>query len=359
MLGRTLRVSAFAATLVLTAAALPALADEAGGTGGAPAPAAQAAEAEWIADFDKAVEVAKAQKKHLLVDFTGSDWCGWCKKLHAEVFAQPEFVSAAPKDFVLVALDFPHAPEIQAKVPNPKRNAELAAKYGIQGYPTIMILSPEGEVVAQTGYKPGGATAYLEHLSTIRTEGLATVEKVRDMQKRFDAAAGDAKLAVAGEALELFTAAKGMGAARGALPIVRAGVAADPKNEKGFAVRGLTLLLKSGADDATIASAIELDPKNEAGLQEIALFAKLRSLSSDEEAQAFVPKVKAFAEAGTFKDPAVYVNLIAATVNIYKMKLNDLESAKAVAQILKDKGPKDNAKLTKFLDSVLGEGASK
>lgn len=356
MLGRTLRLAAFASALFLTAAALPALADDAGG---APAPAAHATEAEWIADFDKAVEVAKAQKKHMLVDFTGSDWCGWCKKLHAEVFAQPEFVAAAPKDFVLVALDYPHAPEIKAKVPNPQRNAELAAKYGIQGYPTIMILSPEGEVVAQTGYQKGGATAYLEHLSTIRTEGLATLDKVREMQKRFDAAVGDAKLAIAGEALDLFNAAKGTGAARGALPIVRAGVAADAKNEKGFAARGLTVLLKSGADEATISSALALDPKNEAGLQEIALFAKLRSLQSDDDAKAFVPQVKAFAEAGTFKDPAVYVNLIAATVNIYKMKLNDLESAKAVAQILKDKGPQDNPKLTKFLDSVLGDGAPK
>lgn len=356
MLVRTLRLTALAATLVLTAAALPAVADD---SGGAPAPAAQATEAEWIADFDKAVEVAKAQKKYMLVDFTGSDWCGWCKKLHAEVFAQPEFVAAAPKDYVLVALDFPNAPEIKAKVPNPQRNAELAAKYGIQGYPTIMILSPEGEVVAQTGYQKGGATAYLEHLSTIRTDGLAILDKVRDITKRFEAATGDVKIAVAAEALDLFTAAKGVGAARGVIPVVRAGVAADEKNAKGFAARGLTVLLKSGADDATIASAVALDPKNEAGLQEIALFAKLRSLQSDEEAKAFVPKVKAFAEAGTFKDPAVYVNLMAGTVNIYKMKLNDVDSAKAVAQILKDKGPQDNPKLTKFLDSVLVEGAAK
>lgn len=359
MLIRTLRISALAASLVLTSAAVPAFADDAGGAPAPAAPAGHATEAEWIADFDKAVEVAKAQKKNLLVDFTGSDWCGWCKKLHAEVFSQPEFVAAAPKDFVLVALDYPHAPEIKAKVPNPQRNAELAAKYGIQGYPTIMVLSPEGEVVAQTGYQAGGAAKYLEHLSTIRTEGLAMLDKVREMQKRFDAAVGDAKLAVAGEALDLFTAAKGMGAARGALPIVKAGVAVDAKNEKGFAARGLTVLLKSGADAATIDSALAFDPKNEASLQEIALFAKLRSLSNDEEAKAFASTAKSFAEAGTFKDPAVYVNLLAATVNIYKMKLNDIESAKAVAQILKDKGPKDNPKLTKFLDSVLGDGAAK
>ena len=59
----------------------------------------------WIADFDEAVKLAKAEKKDLFVDFTGSDWCGWCKKLDAEVFSKEEFLTAAKKSFVLVALD--------------------------------------------------------------------------------------------------------------------------------------------------------------------------------------------------------------------------------------------------------------
>jgi thioredoxin-related protein len=79
----------------------------------------------WIADYDKAVEAAKAQKKDLFVDFTGSDWCGWCKRLDAEVFSKPEFLDPIQKEYILVSLDFPNAEAIKKKVPNPARNAEL------------------------------------------------------------------------------------------------------------------------------------------------------------------------------------------------------------------------------------------
>ena len=61
----------------------------------------------WVADFDVAVKQAREQGKHLLVDFTGSDWCGWCIKLHDEVFAKEAFLKAAQEKYVLVALDFP------------------------------------------------------------------------------------------------------------------------------------------------------------------------------------------------------------------------------------------------------------
>ena len=75
-------------------------------------PTVQAAEGgRWIDDFDEAVKLAKAENKDLLVDFTGSDWCGWCIKLNKEVFSQPDFAGYAKKNLVLVELDFPNKAE--------------------------------------------------------------------------------------------------------------------------------------------------------------------------------------------------------------------------------------------------------
>lgn len=129
-----------------------------------------AQEAEWIQDFAKAKEKAKAEKKHLLIDFTGSDWCGWCKKLDAEVFSQAAFVAEAPKHYVLVKLDFPQnedliTPEIK------KQNEELGAKYKVQGYPTILLTDCDGHVFGQTGYQEGGPEAYNTHLAELQKKG--------------------------------------------------------------------------------------------------------------------------------------------------------------------------------------------
>ncbi len=64
--------------------------------------------APWLTDLRIAKERARQEKKAILLNFTGSDWCGWCKKLDAEVFSQKEFKDYAAKHLVLVEVDFPH-----------------------------------------------------------------------------------------------------------------------------------------------------------------------------------------------------------------------------------------------------------
>lgn len=116
----------------------------------------------WETDFDKAASAAKAEGKYMLLDFTGSDWCPWCRKLEREVFSQTAFKTYAKDSLVLVLLDFPRSKPQSKEVK--KQNEQLKAKYGVHGYPTILILSPAGKLVVETGYKPGGAEAYVEHL---------------------------------------------------------------------------------------------------------------------------------------------------------------------------------------------------
>src|SRR5439155_23608625 len=75
------------------------------------------AESDWLTDYKKAQQEAKASNKILLLDFTGSDWCGWCKKFDREVLLQPEFKDFARDNLVIVELDFPRgkpqAPELK------------------------------------------------------------------------------------------------------------------------------------------------------------------------------------------------------------------------------------------------------
>jgi thioredoxin-related protein len=118
----------------------------------------------WLTDLDEGIKVAKAEKKAILVDFTGSDWCGWCIRLKKEVFDQKEF-AAATKDFVLVELDYPQKKKQSAE--EKAKNKVWAEKFAIEGYPTIMLLDSEGQPFAQTGYQAGGPVKYLAHLAEL------------------------------------------------------------------------------------------------------------------------------------------------------------------------------------------------
>jgi thioredoxin-related protein len=133
---------------------------------------AAAQESQWMQDFTKAKAKAKAENKDLLLDFTGSDWCGWCIKLDEEVFAKDEFRNEAPKHFILVKLDFPQNQKLVTDEIR-KQNEELGAKYQIQGYPTILLADCDGRVYGQTGYREGGPAGYNEHLAELKQVGVA------------------------------------------------------------------------------------------------------------------------------------------------------------------------------------------
>ncbi len=128
------------------------------------APMARAAEG-WMTDPDKGVATAKGTKKLVLMDFTGSDWCGWCIKLNKEVFSQPEFQQYAKDNLVLVELDFPKGKPQSAD--EKARNEKLAQQYGVQGFPTIVVLNGEGKKVGELGYMKGGPKAFIEALEKL------------------------------------------------------------------------------------------------------------------------------------------------------------------------------------------------
>ncbi len=96
--------------------------------------------AGWTTDLEKAFRQAKAEKKSVLVEFTGSDWCPPCIFMRQNVFSKKEFVAEASKNFVLVELDFPNGdPAMKEK------NMPFAEKYRVEGFPTVIVFTPEGE----------------------------------------------------------------------------------------------------------------------------------------------------------------------------------------------------------------------
>ncbi len=125
------------------------------------------AESGWLTDYKKAQQEAKTGNKFLLLDFTGSDWCGWCKKFDREVLLQPEFKDYARDNLVIVELDFPRGkpqtPELR------KQNLELAQQYEIVGFPTIVVLSADGQKLWRyDGYFPDGPAAFIAQLQKLR-----------------------------------------------------------------------------------------------------------------------------------------------------------------------------------------------
>jgi thioredoxin-related protein len=129
--------------------------------------AAAASEPQWETDFEAARAKALSAGKDLLLNFTGTDWCPWCKKLKQEVFDHEVFVHEASKNFVFVELDFPNKKKLPEELV--KQNKGLQEKYGVKGYPTVLLTDVKGRVFARTGYRPGGAKKYLVHLKELRT----------------------------------------------------------------------------------------------------------------------------------------------------------------------------------------------
>ena len=118
-----------------------------------------------MTDFAAASAKAKTENKPMLVDFTGSDWCGWCIKLDKEVFEKASFKKYAAENLILVSLDFPKKKKISDKLK--AQNEALSKKYGVRGFPTILLLKADGSVIGKTGYQKGGPDAYVEHLKGI------------------------------------------------------------------------------------------------------------------------------------------------------------------------------------------------
>lgn len=135
-----------AVCLAILAASLPALA----ATG-------------WQTDFTAAKSAAKKDNKAILLDFTGSDWCGWCIKMKKDSLDQKAFLEFADKKLVLVEVDFPNKKKQSDAVK--QQNEDLQKRYNVEGYPTFVLVDGDGkELGRHVGYLKGGPSAFVQKI---------------------------------------------------------------------------------------------------------------------------------------------------------------------------------------------------
>ena len=133
-------------------------------------PAVTAAEipAGWLTDLDAAKAAAKAANRPILAVFSGSDWCKPCIMYEQEVFAKPEFVAYAKDKLVLAHFDFPRLKKNQPSAAQLKLNEAAAAQLNREGdFPLAVVISPDGKVLAKTGYITGGPAAFEAYLKKV------------------------------------------------------------------------------------------------------------------------------------------------------------------------------------------------
>ncbi|BCU75921.1 thioredoxin family protein [Luteolibacter sp. LG18] len=255
----------------------------------------------WVTDFEAAKKQAAAEKKDLLIDFTGSDWCGWCIKLDKEVFSEEAFKTGVKDKFVLVSLDFPRKPENVEKLGETLKaqNSELQKKFAIRGFPTIMLCDATGKPFAKTGYQEGGPEKYVAHL-----DGLLANKKTRD-----EALAAAGKAQGPEKAKQLVAALKAMDLDDGAVASFYGDIAeqikaADPNDESGFA-KAAAAKEKKAAFEKELTTLLRA--KDTAGA--IALIDRTiqtGDLDPETKQQMTMAKTSVYAQAGKF-DEAVKV----------------------------------------------------
>lgn len=121
---------------------------------------------QWVSDYGKAIEMSRKTGKPVFTFFTGSDWCGWCVRLDREILSKKNMIQYLNKNFVLYKADFPRKNPPQPLVR--KKNSELMKKYGVRGFPTIIITDANGNALEKTGYMRGGPSAMMRVLDRAR-----------------------------------------------------------------------------------------------------------------------------------------------------------------------------------------------
>lgn len=263
-----------------------------------------------------------------------------------------EFYTAAQNDFVLVSLDFPQGEEAKAAVPNPQRNDELMAKYGVQGFPTVMIVSATGEAYGQTGYKDLDPADYLADVATIRDTGKKALVAVRELEAEF--ADAEDKVAVAVRAAgELSKMEAGSPAIAGYAAIARQGIALT--QEPAVKIDLLrAAVMATGATEDDIKLIADWDPKNEHGLMVMVVISKMNSLGSIEDLPVFVDLAEKLHATGNVTADEDSRSIYITCAFFCAQYLDDEANAKVWAQRATDLGGLDE-RMQEVVDGILEE----
>lgn len=215
-------------------------------------------EISWRTNFARAKRDAEREGKPMVLFFTGSDWCGWCKKLDREVFADESFVDRAGEKFVFMKVDFPMHSDLSEGMRS--QNERLKAQYNIDGYPTIIILDENQQKVIEAGYQPGGGNKYADFLLKILHNYSAYQERLKDV---------GIKRIASTDLEQLYHSAQQLGQNDDINLIIQAGLASD--NPTPFLLEQYRMLVEGGMRRSEEAQMIrkhllDSDPVNTMGV---------------------------------------------------------------------------------------------
>ena len=142
------------------------------------------ASVEWMTDFEAAKAKSVAENKPMLIDFTGSDWCTWCIKLKQDVLSKTEFEQYIADKFIPVEVDVPQNAAKVGGEEQLEKNRQICEEYGVEGFPTVMVVTPEGGVAGGIGHSVDMEEA-LQLLDTalINVENLEKAKSLQGIEK--------------------------------------------------------------------------------------------------------------------------------------------------------------------------------
>lgn len=121
----------------------------------------------WLVNLDEAYAISKKSGKPILANFTGSDWCGWCKRLTRDVFSKSDFKTWASKNVVLLELDFPRRKKLPDDIVN--QNSGLQRAFQVRGYPTIWVFNIDKDSAGKFQIDALGKTGYTKTVAEFTT----------------------------------------------------------------------------------------------------------------------------------------------------------------------------------------------
>ena len=126
---------------------------------------------KWTMDYEAAVKLAEKKKLPLFLNFTGSDWCGWCKHMEKKVFAKKKWKKYAKENLILVWVDFPRDKSL-VPLKYKAQNQRLQKSHGIKGYPTYLILDWKSKEVIgeQSASREANPLEFIEETKAITSQ---------------------------------------------------------------------------------------------------------------------------------------------------------------------------------------------
>lgn len=308
----------------------------------------------WLDDIDEALRVAAETERHVLIDFTGTGWCGFCRRLDGEVLSTGQFLESMPSRFVLVRLDFDAKGNARTDLPHAEKNDALKAALGVDGFPRIVTMTAAGVPYGELGYERGGAGPYVDKLEGLHGKATrlelavpkATAAIAAARSKEDAEAAADAVVALLRDAGPHALAAP-------LIPVVRAVLSVPTITPERESAGLLALFAANEVEDSLIDRAFRVDPSNDAGVPEAALAAAVRTVNDASSIGPLIKRIEEFMVNVIVHDPQVAAQLYGDCAYYIRNWQNDADRARIMASFALRLGPKDKV-LAEMLKDLAG-----